>query len=137
MGHKVIVVGLELSGEGVGPTALEFPLERKEGPVIKFSLKEGANYRLGIRFYVQHDIALGLKLSTEVVKFKVTVSRDVFVVGSYAPATEPYTFKTPEQVAPSGMLARGSYQGTGRVHDDDGNVYTEFTYNFEIQKKKR
>ena len=116
-----------------GREPLEFNIT-KGAPAISFVIKEGGSYKLGIRFYVQHDIALGLKMTTSVTKFKVTVSSETHVVGSYAPKTDLQSYDTLLQVAPSGMLARGSYGGAGKVFDDDGNVYAEFGYKFDIKK---
>ena len=41
----------------------------------------------------------------------------------------------PEEIAPSGMMARGKYDGKGRIHDDDGHEYGIFRWKLEIKKE--
>jgi Rho GDP-dissociation inhibitor len=39
-----------------------------------------------------------------------------------------------QQVTPSGALARGPYSARTRFIDDDGTVYLDMNYSFEIRK---
>lgn len=55
-----------------------------------YTLKEGATYKLSLDFYVQHEIVTGLKFMNFAKRAGLTVSKDTYVVGSYAPRKEPY-----------------------------------------------
>jgi Rho GDP-dissociation inhibitor len=56
------------------------------------------------------------------------------MIGSFPPSDKPESFQFPEEVVPSGMLARGKYRATCRFMDDDGHLHLEFEYTFEIKK---
>ena len=44
-------------------------------------------------------------------------------------------FSFPEEVTPSGMLARGTYSAKTKFVDDDGVVYKELEFQFSIKKE--
>ncbi len=52
---------------------------------------------------------------------------DIFT--NYVPS-----FLVAEEEAPSGLLARGSYQATTKFVDDDKVVHLQFPWSFEIKK---
>ncbi|KAG9395032.1 RHO protein GDP dissociation inhibitor [Carpediemonas membranifera] len=105
----------------------------KEKPVA-FRLKEGCEYTMEFTFNVENDIVMGLKYESGVYKRGVRVTKLTEMLGSYGPQAEPHVFTTRAAIAPSGMLGRGKYQAKSKFVDDDGNVYLEFSYHFEIKK---
>lgn len=129
---KVIVKSLVFAAEG-RPT-LEFKVEDLGEGSKPFTIKEGSNYQFGIRFHVQRDMVLGLKMVNSIRKFKVSVSKETTMIGSFSPKEEIYAFNLPTEEAPTGMMARGQYKGKIRVMDDDGDVYVAMKYYFEIKK---
>ncbi|KAJ1496586.1 hypothetical protein HMI55_003966 [Coelomomyces lativittatus] len=56
------------------------------------------------------------------------------MMGSYAPKPEIEEIKFPPNEAPSGMLARGTYDVHSKFIDDDGTTHLEFQWKFEIKK---
>jgi Rho GDP-dissociation inhibitor len=105
-----------------------------------FSLKEGCHYQLKFVFTVRNNIVSGLTCINNVWKaaggmnsfFMVHHTRSM--LGTFAPQQEPYVHIMPPQVTPSGLLARGSYTARKRFVDDDGTVYLDVNYSFEIRK---
>ena len=55
-------------------------------------------------------------------------------MGSYGPKKEEQKFTTPLQDAPTGMLARGSYDVKSKFTDDDKNEYCSWTWHFDLKK---
>ncbi|KAI4991130.1 hypothetical protein ZWY2020_039501 [Hordeum vulgare] len=51
-----------------------------------------------------------------------------------SPQQEPYTYKAEEDSTPSDIFARGSYSARLKFVDDDGKVYQDMRYGFEIRK---
>jgi len=99
-----------------------------------FVLKESCSYRLVVQFAVQREPVLALKLLNIVTRMGVRVDKDSYVVGSYPPKADSYTFACEEETAPSGILARGSYEAIARFLDDDGTIHCEIKYGFDIKK---
>lgn len=56
------------------------------------------------------------------------------MVGSYGPKLELYSFTTPNEEMPSGMLARGTYGVKSLFTDDDGHEHLKWEWSFEIKK---
>lgn len=56
------------------------------------------------------------------------------MVGSYPPSAQAMTKRFPAEEAPSGMLARGSYNCRSRLTDDDNVVHADFEWKFSIAK---
>jgi len=75
-----------------------------------------------------------LKYMNFVFKHGIRVDKGTQMVGSYGPQMEAYEFACPEDIAPTGFAARGKYTAKGRLLDDDGNIYVDFEYAFEIKK---
>ena len=89
---------------------IEFNPEQKN---VKnhYEIAEGSAFKLKIRYYVQHDIVVGLRFVNSVTKLLVKVDEIDDNIGSFAPKAERYEFTSREDEAPSGFLARGSYKG--------------------------
>ncbi|KAK9430194.1 immunoglobulin E-set [Lipomyces doorenjongii] len=125
-GHETILVDLD------NPKALE---ELKSRPIV---LKEGSHYKVRIRFRVQHEIITGLRYLQLVKRKGIRVDKSDEVCGSYSPNTleKPYYEKTfIEEEAPSGLIARGSYNITSKFVDDDGTTHLLFTWTLNIKKE--
>lgn len=81
------------------------------------------------------------------------------MIGTFSPQQEPYTHEMPEETAPSGFMARGSYTAKSKVCstkfyiciyissvistyeiafyqflDDDNKCHLEINYTFDIRK---
>ncbi|KHJ42352.1 RHO protein GDP dissociation inhibitor [Trichuris suis] len=69
-----------------------------------FVIKEDCQYQLEICFNVQREIVAGMKYVQKVYRLGVQVSKDEYMVGSYPPRNEAYLFRTPTEVAPSGIV---------------------------------
>jgi len=99
-------------------------------------IKEDSPYRLKVRFRVQHEIISGLKYLRQV-KRGIISDKAEEMMGSYAPNThdQPIYEKTfAQEVSPSGLMARGTYQVHTRFVDDDKHVHQKFDWSFEIKK---
>lgn len=57
------------------------------------------------------------------------------MIGSYGPQREPHIKRFQMEQAPSGMMARGSYTVASKFLDDDGNVYLDWEWTFDIKKE--
>ena len=62
------------------------------------------------------------------------VDKANFMVGSYGPKNEAQEFQTPVEDAPSGLLARGTYNVKSKFTDDDKNIYLEWEWALKIVK---
>ena len=83
---RVIVHSMVITAGDRKP--FEVTMEELAGDDCKsITIKEGATYRVGIRYYVQHDVVLGLKFTSSIKKFKVYVSKETYVVISLSPST--------------------------------------------------
>lgn len=101
-----------------------------------FTIKEGATFRMKVKFRVQHHILSGLKY-VQVAKRGPLSAKMQEMIGSYSPNTEEKPFYekkfAPEQ-APSGMMGRGTYKATSKFIDDDKVTHLEFNWAFEVKK---
>lgn len=64
------------------------------------------------------------------------VDKNTFMVGSYGPKKELQSYTTPVEEAPSGMLARGTYNIKSLFTDDDKNEHLKWEWKLEIKKDK-
>ena len=101
---------------------------------LPLTIKEGAEYRMKVRFRVQHEIVTGLKYLQVVKRAGIQVDKADEMIGSYAPQAEPYVKACAMEQAPSGMMMRGHYTAKSRFVDDDKNVYLEWEWAFDIKK---
>lgn len=99
-----------------------------------FALKDGSNYSFRFSFIVSNNIVSGLKYTNTVWKTGVRVENQKMMLGTFSPQAEPYTYAGEEETTPAGMFARGSYSAKLKFVDDDGKVYLEMSYYFEIRK---
>ncbi|KAF5452082.1 hypothetical protein F2P56_027116 [Juglans regia] len=99
-----------------------------------FTLKEGSQYRLKFTFTVSNNIVSGLQYANVVWKTGVKVDNSKKMMGTFSPQKQPYACEMEDEITPSGMLARGSYQARTKFLDDDGKCYLDVSYCFDIQK---
>lgn len=103
----------------------------KSNPMV---IKEGIEYRLKVTFRVNHDVVSGLKYLHVVKRKGIPVDKMEEMIGSYGPSPQPYEKKFLLEEAPSGMLARGTYDVRSKFVDDDGTTHLEFKWSFSIKK---
>ncbi|GMI98547.1 SUPERCENTIPEDE1 [Hibiscus trionum] len=99
-----------------------------------FTLKEGSHYRLKFSFQVSNNIVSGLRYTNTVWKSGLRVFSTKDMIGTFSPQQEPYTHEMPEETAPSGFMARGSYTAKSKFIDDDNKCHLEINYTFDIRK---
>ncbi|VDK89335.1 unnamed protein product [Litomosoides sigmodontis] len=109
-------------------------LDKEHLNEASFVIKEGAAYRIRFDFHVQREICTGLKYIQKVTRHSITVDKETFMMGSYAPKMEMQSFVTPLDEAPSGVLYRGTYKVKSQVCDDDGHDWLSWTWTLEIAK---
>ncbi|KAI9889623.1 MAG: hypothetical protein M1814_005131 [Vezdaea aestivalis] len=137
---KVSIVELALESEGIEDIVLDLQNGDVSAKLKEhvFKIKEGATFRMRVKFKVRHEIISGLKYIQVVKRGGVKVSKLQEMIGSYAPnnPAEPIYKKlfAPDE-APSGILARGKYKAVSRFVDDDNVNHLEFEWHFEITKK--
>mmetsp|Transcript_30191 Transcript_30191/g.42073 ORF Transcript_30191/g.42073 Transcript_30191/m.42073 type:complete len:178 (+) Transcript_30191:97-630(+) len=113
------------------PTDKKLIEKLKKEPI---EIKEKALYKFGVGFYIQHDICHGLKLKIKVGKMGFS-NTDDYSLGSYGPKEEIQTwFQKSWEEAPSGMLSRGGYSGSGTFYDLDKNKHLEWNFKLSIVK---
>ncbi|VDN01214.1 unnamed protein product [Thelazia callipaeda] len=128
-------VTMELDGGFEFPCCLQSLYEIAEHvSEPSFTIKEGVAYRIRFNFHVQREICTGLKYIQKVTRHSITVDKDTFMMGSYAPKMELQSFTTPLDEAPSGMLHRGTYKIKSQVCDDDGHDWLSWSWILEIAK---
>jgi len=106
----------------------------KESPFI---LKEGCQYKIKLRFRVQHELVTGLKHVNTVYRKGVKVDKEETMIGSFGPQKDPHDVVIPRNgwdEAPKGLVARGKYKAQAKFVDDDGQVHLEYEYAFAIKK---
>jgi len=149
-----------LLGDGLGKEAVPFPNDPRQVIVTKlavlvdqhddleldltgdlsklkatpFVLKEGCTYRVKIYFYVQREIVTGLKYVQRSMRKGIQVDKETNMVGSYGPKMELQSYTTAPEVAPSGMLARGTYIMKSIFTDDDKNEHLKWEWQLDLKK---
>ncbi|KAJ3285028.1 hypothetical protein HK104_009666 [Borealophlyctis nickersoniae] len=98
------------------------------------TIKEGVEYRLKIRFWIQNDVVSGLKYLHVVKRKGIKVDKMEEMVGSYGPSPEAYEKKFLSEDAPSGLMARGHYTVKSKFIDDDNVTHLEWDWSFDIKK---
>ncbi|ORX89260.1 E set domain-containing protein [Basidiobolus meristosporus CBS 931.73] len=135
--RKVIVLQLALEVEGRPDVVLDLStpdaITKAKNEVI--TIKEGIEYRLKVKFRVQHEVISGLKFLQVVKRKGITVDKTEEMIGSYGPSTEVYEKKFLAEQAPSGLLTRGRYNAKSKFIDDDKLTHMEWAWSFEIKKE--
>lgn len=67
-------------------------------------------------------------------RFGFLVDKNTFMVGSYGPKKELQSYTTPVEEAPTGMIARGTYNIKSLFTDDDKNEHLKWEWKLEIKK---
>lgn len=137
--RKVVVLEMALLVGGLDPVVvnLEDEKERAGLPKNPFKVAEKSRYSLRIKFKVQNEIVTGIKYLQGIKKAGIRVDKLEEPLGSYAPnhVDKPYYEVTlPDMEAPSGFLARGTYQATSKFVDDDKVVHLSLDWAVSIVK---
>ncbi|KAG0346069.1 hypothetical protein BG004_002495 [Podila humilis] len=101
---------------------------------LTFTIKEGVEYRIKVRFRVLSGILSGLKYLQVVKRAGIVMDKSKEMIGSYAANENPITVRFAPEEAPSGILSWGSYDVKTRFEDDDHVVHKELNWGFEIKK---
>ncbi|ESO87176.1 hypothetical protein LOTGIDRAFT_183614 [Lottia gigantea] len=130
----VIVKKLGLLVEGRDEMILDLTGDKDTIKKTSFVLKEGCTYKVRIYFYVQREIVSGLRYKQKAYRAGIKVDQKNVMVGSYGPKPDLQSYTTPEDEAPSGMLARGEYKIDSLFTDDDKNEYLSWEWKLNIKK---
>lgn len=134
--RTVVILKLSLLVDGRDPVdvnmedAASIEQIRKKG----FTIKEGSEFKIGVKFRVQHEVISGLRYVQTVRRRGFVVDKTSTMIGSYGPSETPYDFTSEPDEAPTGMLARGHYEANGKFVDDDKVVHHEFVWAFDVAK---
>ncbi|KAI8376509.1 immunoglobulin E-set [Radiomyces spectabilis] len=134
--RRVVVqyIALEVEGRPDVIVDLSTTAAIEEAKNTPFTIKEGIEYRMKVKFRVQHDVVSGLKYLQAVKRKGITVDKTEEMIGSYGPSTDAYEKKFQLEEAPSGLLARGHYEAKSKFVDDDGYTHMAWTWSFDIKK---
>lgn len=132
--RRIIVEKLALLVEGRPDMELDLTGDITTLKKQNFVLKEGTQYRIKIYFKVHHEIVTGLKYVQGSYRKGIKVDKTSFMVGSYGPKVELQSYTTPPEEAPSGMIARGSYNVKSLFTDDDKNEHLKWEWTLDIKK---
>ncbi|GJM92104.1 hypothetical protein PR202_ga08534 [Eleusine coracana subsp. coracana] len=131
---EVKVLNLTILSPGRPDLVLPIPFQPDEKGYA-FALKDGSPYSFRFSFIVSNNIVSGLKYTNTVWKTGVRVENQKMMLGTFSPQLEPYVYEGEEETTPAGIFARGSYSAKLKFVDDDGKVYLEMSYYFEIRKE--
>ncbi|WBW70674.1 Rho GDP dissociation inhibitor Rdi1 [Schizosaccharomyces osmophilus] len=134
--RTVVIEQLSLLVTGRDPIHVDMQDEASVEKIHKkgFVIKEDSEYRIGVRFRVQHELISGLRYVQVVRRVGMTVDKSSTMIGSYSPNEAPYEFTTEPEEAPSGFLARGHYEAIGKFIDDDQVVHHVVNWSFDVTK---
>uniref|UniRef100_A0A1I8PAB4 Rho GDP-dissociation inhibitor 3 n=1 Tax=Stomoxys calcitrans TaxID=35570 RepID=A0A1I8PAB4_STOCA len=135
--RKVLVKKLALVSEGRPDMELDLTGDLTQLKKQVFVIKEGVQYKVRIDFIVQREIVHGLKYVQKTYRLGVpdlVVDKMTHMVGSYPPKKEMQCYITPNEEAPSGMMARGTYSVSSLFTDDDKHNHLKWEWTFEIKK---
>ncbi|CAN6327055.1 unnamed protein product [Urochloa humidicola] len=130
---EVTILNLTILSPGRPDLVLPIPLV-PDDKGYAFTLKDGSTYSFRFSFTVSNNIVSGLRYTHNVWKTGVKVENQKVMLGTFSPQQEPYTYEAEEDTTPSGIFARGSYSAKLKFVDDDGKVYLDMSYCFEIRK---
>ncbi|CAO3568224.1 unnamed protein product [Mortierella alpina] len=132
--HNVVVLELRLLVDGRPDVILDLTKSEKELENQSFTIKEGVEYRLLVKFKVQHSLVSGLKYMHVVKRMGVKVDKAEEMIGSYAAKPDILEKKFAMEEAPSGMMARGHYEVVSKFVDDDKTEHKKWSWSFDIKK---
>ncbi|KAJ4802641.1 Rho gdp-dissociation inhibitor 1 [Rhynchospora pubera] len=130
---EVIFHSIGIISDGCTETMTPLPITENQNSML-FSLKEGSQYFLKLKFSVRHNLVCGLNYVNTVWKKGVRVDQSRGMLGTFAPQQEPYEHLLEEETTPSGALARGLYTAKLKFEDDDKRNHLELNYCFEIRR---
>ncbi|CAO3631828.1 unnamed protein product [Mucor hiemalis] len=109
--RRVIVEYIALEVEGRSDVMVDLSTKEAvdQAKNAPFTIKEGVEYRMKVKFRVQHEVVSGLKYLQVVKRKGIPVDKTEEMIGSYGPSADTYEKKFLAEEAPSGMLARGHY----------------------------
>ncbi|KAK4494137.1 hypothetical protein PRZ48_014435 [Zasmidium cellare] len=132
----ILSLGLEVEGRSDIIIDLQKPGALEDLKNHPFTIKEGAVFRMKVRFQVQHQVLSGLKY-VQVVKRMGVKQKMQEMIGSYSPNTTDkteYEKKFEPDTAPSGMVGRGHYNAVSKFVDDDNQDHLSFEWSFDVKK---
>lgn len=137
--RRVVVLEVALLVKGKEPVVvnLETPGVIEQLSLKPFKVAEKSVYSLRIKFKVQHEIITGIKYLQAIKKAGIRVDKLEEPLGSYAPNTvdKPfYEVTLSEAEAPSGFLARSTYQATSKLVDYDKVTHLSLDWAVTITK---
>ncbi|CEP14494.1 hypothetical protein [Parasitella parasitica] len=114
--RKIIIESMALVVEGRPDIEMKLSTDEDVKNAEKslstpFTIKEGAEYRMKVKFRVQHEMVSGLS-------FQISNQEKMF---------------EPEE-APLGILYRGTYTVKSKFLDDDNVTHLEWEWAFDIKK---
>ncbi|XP_074597180.1 rho GDP-dissociation inhibitor [Brevipalpus obovatus] len=133
--NRVVVKGLALITEDRPDLYLDLTGDLNELKKTVYKIREGIQYKIRIDFYVQREIVTGLKYVQKINRKGIQVEKMSHMVGSYAPKMEHYSYVTPMEEMPSGLICRGTYVVKSLFTDDDGQNYLKWEWTFELTKE--
>ncbi|ORZ02286.1 immunoglobulin E-set [Syncephalastrum racemosum] len=134
--RRVVIenIALEVAGRPdvvVDLSTKEAANEARKNP---FTIKEGVEYRMKVKFRVQHEVVSGLRYLQLVKRKGITVDKTEEMIGSYGPSPDAYEKKFQPEEAPSGLWLRGHYEAKSKFVDDDGVTHIQWDWSFDITK---
>ncbi|KAI8097638.1 immunoglobulin E-set [Halteromyces radiatus] len=134
--RRVVVeqIALEVAGRDDVVVDLSSPDALEKAKSTPFTIKEGVEYRMKVKFRVQHDVVSGLKYLQVVKRKGIRVDKTEEMIGSYGPQANAHEKKFLPEEAPSGMIARGRYEAKSKFVDDDNVTHMEWSWTFDIKK---
>ncbi|XP_078182688.1 rho GDP-dissociation inhibitor 1-like [Carex rostrata] len=133
METEVIFHSIGIISDGCTENTTTLPITENQSRML-FSLKEGSQYRLKLKFSVKHNLVCGLNYVNTVWKKGIRVDQSRGMLGTFAPQRDPYEHLLEEETTPSGTLSRGLYTAKLKFEDDDKRNHLELDYCFEIRK---
>ena len=91
----------------------------------EFTIKQGETYRMRVYFQVYYNIVFQLKYKNIVKKLGFTTKQEQ-VMGSFSPTKEEHVIDLEEEVAPSGIFARGAVRAAHWVATKGPGRYDMF-----------
>ncbi|CAG8601005.1 7945_t:CDS:2 [Diversispora eburnea] len=110
--RRVVILQLALEVEGRDDVVLDLssPEALQNVKNTPFVIKEGIDYRMKVKFKIQHEVVSGLKYLQIVKRKGIKVDKTEEMIGSYGPGDDHYEKKFMVEEAPSGIFARGHYE---------------------------